>query len=452
MPRPRNPAGPPELDLIAGVRRPAPPAHAAGAELRGWMRTLVIAGDEPWPEDSGSRMRLGTVLRGLRRAGRVELVSVVSVFREVPEMTEGVVDLAGFARVAFDSRPATGIGLLPTLVRPTMPLALPRRDRSMVTEELGRHLSGSYDLIWYFGAREWVLTGAPDLAPGVVDLDDLEDRKIEARLSLDAPEPPSNAARLRQRVGDAVSREEARRWRRLYRRISARADAVVVCSDVDAARAAAAGLGRVEVVPNGYRLSKPPVGKSGDGFQAVADGSHPVVLFAGLLRYPPNIDACKLLATWIGPLLRELVPEVRIRLVGDHHPELIALHDPPRVTVVGRVPDMTTELARADAVVVPVRYGSGTRVKIVEAFAHRVPVVATPLGAEGLEATDGEHLLLGRTAEELAAACGRVIGDRALRRRLIDSASELYHRRYRSEVIEDRVAELAGKVAGRDSR
>lgn len=413
------------------------------------MRTLVIAGDEPWPEDSGSRMRLGTVLRGLCRAGPVELVSVVSQFRKVPAMTEGVVDLAGFARVTFDNRPATGLGLLATLVRPTMPLALPWRGRSLVTEELGRHLSGRHDLIWYFGARAWVLSGAAaQPAPAVVDLDDLEDQKILTRLSLELPRAPSMAARLRRRAGDAVSREEARRWGRLHRRISARADAVVVCSDLDAARAAAAGLGRVEVVPNGYRLSRPPVGAPGDALQTAVNGSSPVVLFAGLLRYPPNIDACTLLATRIGPLLRKLVPEVRIRLVGEHHPELLALHDPPRVTVVGRVADMTTELARADAIVVPVRYGSGTRVKIVEAFAHRVPVVATPLGAEGLEATDGEHLLLGRTAEELAAACGRVIGDRALRRKLIDRAAELYHRRYRSEVIEDRVAEVALDIGG----
>ena len=132
----------------------------------------------------------------------------------------------------------------------------------------------------------------------------------------------------------------------------------------------------MEVIANGYPAVAHPVGRA-------TVGTPPTVLFQGLLRYPPNIDAARWLAGEIGPALRALVPDVEIRLVGDHPPELDDLDDPPRVTVTGRVPDMAAELARADVVVVPVRYGSGTRLKILEAFAQQVPVVSTTARGRG---------------------------------------------------------------------
>ncbi len=118
----------------------------------------------------------------------------------------------------------------------------------------------------------------------------------------------------------------------------------------------------------------------------------------------------------------------------------------------GRVPDMAAELARADVVVVPVRYGSGTRLKILEAFAQQVPVVSTPLGAEGLGAVDGVHLLLGDTAAALADACARLLRDLPLRQELVSRAHSLFAEHFQSAVIEQEVADLARRVAGRPDR
>ena len=177
-----------------------------------------------------------------------------------------------------------------------------------------------------------------------------------------------------------------------------------------------------------------------------AVGSPPVVLFHGTLRYPPNADAVAWLVGRIGPALRALVPDARIRLVGLGNPAHAGLHDPPAVTVVGPVPDIVTELSRADVVVVPIRFGSGTRVKIIEAFAHRIPVVSTTLGAEGLGAEDGRHLLLADSAQGLAAACARLLTQTDLRRRLVEAAHELYLDAFESEVVERRIAAIARAV------
>ncbi len=404
------------------------------------MRTLVVAGDEPWPEDSGSRMRLAMVVRGLTRTGPVDLLSVVSKFRQAPVVPDGSLGLDRVGRVGFDNRPSTGFGLVSTALRPAMPFGLPWRDQRPVIDALDRFSPDPYDLVWYFGARPWVLSAARRLGPCVVDLDDLEDQKVMARLSVPPTGEGTARARLRRAVGDAFSREEVRRWRRLHRRIDGEAAAVVVCSTLDAGRARESGLRRVAVVPNGYPDPCPPVGRP-------EVGSPPTLVFQGLLRYPPNIDACTVLVREVAPLLRRSLPEVRIRLVGDHHPELMTLHDPPRVTVVGRVPDMAAELSRADAVVVPVRYGSGTRVKILEAMAHGIPVVSSPVGAEGLEVTDGEEILLGRTPAGLADACLRLLVHDELRRRLVARARSRYAGRYRSDVVEAIVAGLATDVA-----
>ena len=90
-------------------------------------------------------------------------------------------------------------------------------------------------------------------------------------------------------------------------------------------------------------------------------------------------------------------------------------------------------LACADLLVAPLRVAGGTRIKILEAFAHRVPVVTTPVGAEGLDIAHGVHLLLAEEADELAAACVRLLQDKAGARQLAEHAYSLYEKKYRPE-------------------
>src|ERR1700722_9750796 len=400
------------------------------------MRTLVIAGEYPRPENTGSRIRLAMILRGLRRCGPTELFSVVSKFRQDFGPPDESLDLAKLGRVGFDNRSPSALDLVPALLRPGTPIGLPRRGPAPGQRAIPRFMSGRYDLVWFFGPRPWVLAGKPVFAPTVLDLIDLEDEKILARLSAPAPPAAGPLGRLRRAGATVVSEDEVRRWRRLHRRSSRRTAAVVVSSDLDAGRAVAVGVQQVEVIANGYPAVDHPVGR-------VAVGAPPTLLFQGLLRYPPNIDAARWLAGEVGPAVRAQVPDVEIRLVGDHPPELDALDDPPRFTVVGRVPDMTAELARADVVVVPVRYGSGTRLKIHEAFAQRVPVVSTTLGAEGLGVEDGVHLLVGDTAPALADACALLLHDIQLRGDLASRAHAHFLDHLQSQVIEEEVAALA---------
>jgi glycosyltransferase involved in cell wall biosynthesis len=165
------------------------------------------------------------------------------------------------------------------------------------------------------------------------------------------------------------------------------------------------------------------------------------------MRYFPNMDGARYLVEEIVPRLREVLGhDFEVRLVGHAPPVVQQLAADPNVVVTGFVDDLDRELNEADLVVVPLRHGSGTRLKILEAFAHGIPVVSTSVGAAGIECTDGRDLLLADDADAFAGACARLLGDAALRARVTDSAYRLASRHYDWQTIGRRIGDLATAV------
>jgi hypothetical protein len=286
--------------------------------------------------------------------------------------------------------------------------------------------------------------GRPDFGPTVVDLDNLEDWKARIRAEVLARQLRSAGTRnsVRSRLALYQLRLNRRDWQRFQGSVAAQVERVVLASELDATRCA---LPNVVVIPNAYPRPQQPVGDP-------AVGGRSVVLFQGHLGYPPNIDAAEWLATTIAPRIRAAVPATEVRLVGRPATNVTQLHQPGIVTVVGQVPSMEQELAGASVAVVPLRYGSGTRVKILESFAHRVPVVSTTLGAEGLDVEDGVHLLLADDPDEFAAAIVRLLGDARLRVRLTEAAEARYLDRYDGRVADQGVQRLVEDVARMSTR
>ncbi len=296
-----------------------------------------------------------------------------------------------------------------------------------------------YDLVWFSTAESYEWTGRPDFGPAVVDLMDLEDVKAVRRAELltDQLRSVGLLGSVRTRVARFQTRLNGNDWLRYQRSLAAQVERVVVPSDLDASRSA---LSNVTVIPNTYPRPRRPAGNP------AADGP-PVVLFQGSLGYPPNIDGAEWLATAIAPRIRAAVPATEVRLVGRPATSVTQLHEPGTLTVVGQVPSMEEELARASVAVVPIRYGGGTRVKILESFAHRVPVVSTTLGAEGLDVEDGVHLLLADDPKQFAAATVRLLRDAPLRVRLTEAAQTHYHERYDGRAADEGVRRLVEGVA-----
>lgn len=392
---------------------------------------LVVAQDVPWPIVTGSQIRLGAVITALSRLGEVELFCFAHSNREDPVDIPDDPSVARATSAFYTDRPITLLRRL-AWVFSSKPLNMSVSDFSGPRETFASWVRPPYDLVWFGKAFTYDALGRPQLGPTIVDLDDLEDKKILARLAvLEKSTAPRNA--LHARAARLQARLDVRRWRQLQASIAESAETVVVCSELDAVRN---GALNAAVVPNGYDEPAEAVGR-------VGVGDPPTVMFAGLLFYPPNADAAHWLVEAVLPELQRLVANAEVRLVGSAWPAVQTLHDPPAVTVTGRVPDMVPELRHADVVAVPIRYGSGTRVKILEAFAHRVPVVSTTLGAEGLGVEHERQLLLADTAADFAAACARLITDEQLRARLVDEAERHFKSHHLLSHTQDAVIRLA---------
>ena len=412
------------------------------------MRILVVTHTFPWPENSGARLRVANIVRGLSRAGEVDLFSMVSRNEKreaeevIPDLDEPVARVGCAIRRGVPYRIGT---VVRWMVGSRLPYEIGPRDYSGVHSELSAWANPPYDLVWMSHAETFsALEGVLD-APTIVDLDDLEDQKMAAKLQAgagggnlprDAGGSPVHALfhRWGARVHTTVN---SRRWKALQRHIAGSVDTVVVCSDLDQQRLAVTNSA---VVPNGYSPPHRPVGQA-DVRQP------PTLVLAGSFSYTPNADAARYLVTEVVPRVRDRIPGVQVRLVG-HYDDRIADLASEGVILTGRVPDIETELARADVVVVPIRFGGGTRIKILEAFAHRIPVVSTFVGCEGLDVADGEHLLIADDPAGLAEGSIELLTDLDKRQAIVDRAHDLYTNRYRWDTIAARIVELARAAAG----
>jgi glycosyltransferase involved in cell wall biosynthesis len=216
-----------------------------------------------------------------------------------------------------------------------------------------------------------------------------------------------------------------RAWRRWEGDAVRRCARVVVCSDLDRAR-----LGGVNVatIPNCYPRPSDPAGE-----RFGADPDRLVVGVVGLFDYQPNADGLRWFLSEVWPSVRTLEPGAQLRVIGLDGEDVVGTNAPAGVRALGFVDDLEGTLADLSVLVTPLRVGGGTRLKILEAFAHRIPMVSTTVGAEGLDVSDGRELLLRDDAEAFARGIVDVHRERVLRQRLVDNATRLYEARYTVE-------------------
>lgn len=157
----------------------------------------------------------------------------------------------------------------------------------------------------------------------------------------------------------------------------------------------------------------------------------PVVVFSGNFEYHPNIDAVRFLIGSIWPEVRKRCPELRLRLVG--RGDRFIRHLLPsglNIELTGPVEDARPEIAAARIVIAPLRTGSGTRIKILEAWAAKRPVIATLLAAEGLECERGRDLLIANEGTEFGIAIARLNADPMRRSVIAAHGRRLFEERY----------------------
>lgn len=159
------------------------------------------------------------------------------------------------------------------------------------------------------------------------------------------------------------------------------------------------------------------------------------LVFTGTMGYVPNYDGMLYFLKQIFPIIKRSIPEAKIYIVGSNPPPTLLKHQSNSVIITGFVDDVRPYIDKASVFVVPLRMGSGTRLKVVEALSMQKPVVSTSIGSEGIDVTDNEDLLLRDEPEAFAEAVIELFSNGKLRSRLIDSGYNLVKSKYDWNVI-----------------
>lgn len=220
-----------------------------------------------------------------------------------------------------------------------------------------------------------------------------------------------------------------------------RASNTFVCSETDRRylQRLVGEKGRLAVIPNAVDV---PTEESGRKESSV-------VLFVGAFSHPPNIQAANELTELVWPLIKHKVSSAELIIAGKNPENILAFRRPRNdLHVLGFVPDLNEIYRRAAVVCCPIRSGSGTRIKIIEACGRGIPVVSTKLGTEGLAYREEREILIRESPKALAAACVQLLQDETLRREIGQAARTRTVTLYDRGIIVDRVRRLMADAAG----
>ena len=183
------------------------------------------------------------------------------------------------------------------------------------------------------------------------------------------------------------------------------------------------GLSGVEIVPNGADV------KYFEEWVAKKD-SHPTVVFVGNFRWIQNKDALRFLYAEIWPKVKDKIPEAKLLVVGRDMPKGLKDDLGDDVVLEEKMEDVRQAYQRADLLLSPVRVGGGTSFKVLEAMTSSLPVVTTPLGIEGIEARDGQEVIVRQSPRELAEAVVKLLRDEKARKEMGAKAQKLMEEKY----------------------
>lgn len=373
------------------------------------MRILWVKTELLHPIDKGGRIRTYQMLRALTRRHRVTYLclddgsAAADAVERAREYAQEVVVVP--FRPPQKMGPAFFLGLLRNLCSP-LPYAIARYRSAGLRAEISRLAAAADLIVCDFLAPS---LNVPDHLPAPTVL---FQHNVEARIwerYVTVPQHPLRRAYFRLQWR-RMRRHEARECRRFAHVVAVSAlDADLIRSDY--------AVDSVGFVPTGvdleYFLSSPH--RSRDSRELV---------FVGSMDWMPNDEGIRWFTAEVFPLVQERVAGVRLVVVG-RSPSATLRELASRngaIEVSGTVADVRPYLERAALSIVPLRVGGGTRLKIYEAMAMGVPVVATTIGAEGLPLRNGEHLAIADTADEQASAICRLLGDPAYAARLAANA------------------------------
>jgi glycosyltransferase involved in cell wall biosynthesis len=281
-------------------------------------------------------------------------------------------------------------------------------------------ICNDHDVVWFHTVR------LPDAAErhawrnSILDVDDLPSQMYASRAR-------TSASPLRW----LLDRRMVWLWRRREKLFLERFNAVCVCSDED--KSLLKGSERIHVVRNGFEL------KSVSARKKAAPNGAPRLGFIGKLDFEPNQKGVFWFIEKIWPTVKQAIPTARLRIVGSDSDAPLTLNGAD-IDRLGWVPNVDDEIASWSAMVIPIREGGGTRIKIAEGFARRCPIISTSIGAYGYKVENREEAILADSPKMFSQACIDIIIDKTLRDRLTENAFKKYSKYYTWEAQADNIA------------
>jgi glycosyltransferase involved in cell wall biosynthesis len=374
---------------------------------------LFLAPEAPYPMIGGGPIRAASVLEYLAQRFSVHAI----LFREpgAPHPAASI-PLGRVARVDVVDLPFHSNGALARVMRNASRLARgqpPLIDRfSGFEQQIAGFISSQQyaaAVLEHFWTAPYVELVRARANRVVLDLHNIDSVWHQ---SMAASERGLSAIGYRRFARSALQLE--RQWLPQF-------DDILATSQSDAALVGAIVPGaRVSVYPNALPYVAPP-----------PRAERQEIVFSGNLEYRPNIQAVLFFHGKVWPALQSRWPELRWKILSRNPGPMrkLAAQD-PNIELTGFVDDAIAVLAQSQVAIVPVLAGSGTRIKILEAWAARTPVVSTTLGAEGLECRDREHLLLADDAESFTTAVSELLAFADDRARIGAAGRRLYEERY----------------------
>lgn len=382
------------------------------------IKILYICGCAPCPATYGAQLRNLNIGRLLQKHGILHLVVVP---RHKPTQEEFRATRAVFGDFdCFVAENPASRGMVSKIRRRVDLRWVQGRDEAVSTQaqEQLEKLCADYDIVWIHTLGVADRLGRYSWQPNsVLDIDDLCSHKHKQQIMLERGF--FNKARAIWRMSMRA------RWEK---DILNRFTVACVCSDID--RVALNNDHRVFVLPNGFDAPSTPPVRNSEGFARIG--------FIGTLEYPPNSDGLNWFIKQILPRIVSKKPAVRLRVIGKM-PESAKLIQHPNVDYLGFVDDPSEEIGTWSLSIVPLKVGGGTRIKILDSFSRKCPVVSTSVGAWGLDVVNGEHLMIANKKEEFSISCCDLLEHTDTCERLAEAGRQLLLQRYLWKVMEPKL-------------
>ncbi len=403
------------------------------------MRLLFLTGQVPYPPYAGGALRTYGLLKGLHGAGHtVDLLTFTEPGQPDPAATP-LAQLCGEMVTVPAPRRSLPARLADVLFTPNADMARRYYSPQFQARLKSQLARVSYDVVQIESLEMAAyLAAIRAVSPAVRIIYD----SFNAEFDLQRGMYQIDRRSLTRLPGAIYSLIQWRRLTQFERSVCQKVDRVIAVSEADAEAFHQLAPGAaVDVVPNGIFADE-----YARTSQQLDLGSA-ALLFTGTMNYRPNVDAVVWFADRILGEIRKAAPEARLFVVGNKpHGRLDSIRQRADVEVTGFVQDVLPFLHSAAVYVAPLRMGSGTRLKLLQAMAAGCAIVSTHIGAQGLNAMPGQEIILADDATSFAQATIALLRDPASRARLGQAARDLVCKQYDWSVIWPRLLHVYGEM------